>query len=130
MDKTARILIIDDERFLSLSLVSILEQAHYAAVSTLSSAAGLASLRASQYDLVIQDIQLRDMEGLDLLRQIQKISPKIKVLILTTDFSETRIRSAYQAGASDYLIKPVEPKALLQDIDDLLHGRSLASIVQ
>ena len=102
-----RILIVEDERKLIDILQRSLRSEGYAVDGVLSAAAGLDYARTYHYDLVIIDLQLPDGTGTSLLRQIREFGQTMPVLILTARSDlESKVEN-FQAGADDYVVKPV-----------------------
>jgi two-component system chemotaxis response regulator CheY len=69
---------------------------------------GLEILRAERFDLVLTDINMPSMDGLEFVRQIQdqKLAPGVPVIMITTESSEEHVKKAIQAGARGYIRKP------------------------
>ena len=69
---------------------------------------GLEVLRARQVDLILSDINMPSMDGLEFLRQIhaQQLAPGVPVVMITTESSEEHVKAAIQAGAQGYIRKP------------------------
>ena len=118
----ARVLVIDDEpqirRFLDISLRAqgyVVELAH-------NGAAGIAALAAHGADLVVLDIGLPDMEGVDVLAKLREWS-QVPVLMLTVRADEDEKVRALDAGANDYVTKPFGIQELMARIRALLRAR-------
>jgi two-component system, chemotaxis family, chemotaxis protein CheY len=79
---------------------------------------GLWKARLTTHDLVITDLHMPRMDGLDFLRQLRKLPgyATVPVLVLTSDPSRERLRESRQAGASGWLIKPLAPDALAMTV--------------
>lgn len=71
-------------------------------------AEGLALLKAKRVDLILSDINMPSMDGLEFLRQIQaqNLAPGVPVIMITTESSEEHVKQAIQAGARGYIRKP------------------------
>jgi DNA-binding response OmpR family regulator len=113
------ILIVDDEPKLSRSLALILQRAGYKVTTAGTAREGLQLLQAGAYDLVFLDIKLPDQTGIQLLPQIRGLYPDMPVLILTAHASLDTAIEAVRAGASDYLLKPIEPEAILARVNKI-----------
>ncbi len=117
------VLLVDDEEDL-LALLSLRLQSRGLEVSTAQS--GTAALRAlSEHpvDVVVLDIRMPGMDGLETLAYIKRQHPEIEVIMLT-GFAETETASqALAAGAFDYLVKPVDLDELLDKLQQA-HARS------
>ena len=119
MTKT-RILVVDDDASLRRVLQVQLEQEGYAVASAASAQQTLSMLQVQPYDLVISDLKMPGVSGLELLRQIRLQYPEAIVLILTAFGTVETAVEAMKSGAYDYLTKPVHPDEL-----SLVVGRAL-----
>jgi two-component system, chemotaxis family, chemotaxis protein CheY len=106
-----RTLIVDDSSVMRKIIERSLRQAgidplvvHEAASGT----EGLDLLKRKQVDLILSDINMPSMDGLEFLRQIraQNLAPGVPVVMITTESSEEHVRQAIQAGARGYIRKP------------------------
>ncbi|HXX84143.1 MAG TPA: response regulator transcription factor [Casimicrobiaceae bacterium] len=101
-----RLLLVEDDLELASGLVSALEQAGYAADAAHSGAQALAACAGAKYQLVILDLGLPDMDGMEVLRRLRHNGMTSPVLILTArDEPQDRI-VGLDAGGDDYLAKP------------------------
>ncbi len=108
----ARILVVDDDESLRRVTQVQLEGEGYAVSTAVDGPAALAELKKSPRDLVISDMKMPGMSGVELLRRVRGLYPEI-VFILTTAYGT--VESAVEAmklGAYDYITKPVNPDAL------------------
>ena len=118
-DTQPSIMIVDDDELLCKSLN--LELKRYYDVTIVHTAeSALEKLKHTTFDLMLIDIHLPGMDGVDLLRHVKKARPEIKIIIFTAFPALETYRSILKGDADDYLEKPVEPSALLASIDDLL----------
>jgi len=74
-------------------------------------------------DLVIMDIHLPDMNGIEATRQILKVQPSVKVLIFNKDANRTLVQEALQAGASGYVLKKGKVSELIHAIEEVMGGK-------
>ena len=128
---TPRLLIIDDDARLCAMLASYLEQNHFAVSKAGDGRSGLAALQSANppIDLVILDLMLPDMDGLDLCRSIRAMgdSPgRVPVLMLTAKGDPMDRIVGLEIGADDYLAKPFEPRELLARIRAILRRKTEA----
>lgn len=113
----AKILVIDDETaILSLMAKSCRLQGHRV-TEALSGREGLASLESSPPDLAIVDLKLGDMNGLEVIRQINERHPSIRVIMVTGKATIESAVEAMRLGAFDYLTKPFEISDLQKTVD-------------
>jgi two-component system KDP operon response regulator KdpE len=106
------ILTIDDEPQILRLLQITLEKNGYRVMSAGTGEEGILRVRTSAYALVVLDLGLPDMDGMEVLKQIRRIS-KVPVIILTVRSGEVEIIEALDQGADDYLTKPFRTGELL-----------------
>lgn len=80
------------------------------------------------YDVLILDLYLPDMDGLQVLEEVLKLRSQARVLIFTSSMDEARISQALQAGALGYLIKDAPRAEILKAVHDVAQGRSYLSV--
>lgn len=117
-----RILVVDDEPDI-LELVQYnLEQAHYEVMGVSSGEAALAQVRAHPPDLIVLDVMLPGVHGLEVCRQLKQDArtATIPVLMLSARGEEADIVVGLELGADDYLPKPFSPRVLLARIRAVL----------
>jgi DNA-binding NtrC family response regulator len=125
----AVILVVDDDADQRASLKEDLEHEGFAIELAAGGRAGLERVKRGGIDLVVSDVKMPDLDGLDLLREVRAIDPSLCVIIITGFGSiDTAIR-AVKLGAYDYLPKPFETDHLLLLIDKALGERALRSEV-
>lgn len=105
------VLIIDDDASLREALTVVLEE-EFAVYTATTGEEGLALLQRLPIPVVILDLGLPGMPGLEVLTHIKALDPQIEVLILTATHEGAVVVHAMQAGASDYLTKPFDGEAL------------------
>jgi DNA-binding NtrC family response regulator len=101
------ILIIEDEAILAKNIRLYLERAGYETRIAESAESGLATLEDFRPDLVLADYQLPGRNGLELLAELQRTEPGIRVVMLTGQASVDMAVEAMKLGAADFLTKPV-----------------------
>lgn len=111
-----RILIIDDEAAIRESLETLLTMEGYAVDSAIDSREGLAKLDAISCDLVLLDLALPGMGGLELLTRIRERYPKLPVIMITAYGTVKNVVAAMQGGAENFIQKPWDNEKLLADI--------------
>jgi two-component system response regulator CpxR len=122
MDKqphNPKILIVDDDRELGEMLMEFLAPDHLDVSACLSGEDGLRALRDNTYDLVILDIMLPGMSGLDVLKEIRQ-SNDIPIIMLTARGDDVDRILGLEFGADDYLSKPFNPRELLARIKAIM----------
>lgn len=124
MDKT-RILLVEDDLSLGTMLAMELKRRGHSVDTAKSGAEAVAKLGASEYDAVVTDLKLGDMDGLEVLKLAKTRDPRTEVLVMTGHGSIDTAVAAMRAGAFDYLTKPVEPEELNMVLDKALEHRGL-----
>ena len=119
------ILTIDDESHHAHLVADSLEAIGYPVDIATSGKEGIERLRERPYDLLITDLKLGDLDGLDLIRQARTIHPLLAVIVVTGHGTVESAVEAMQQGASDYLQKPVEVAALRIKVEKALEGQAL-----
>jgi len=111
-----RVLVVDDELGPRESLRMLLKPS-YAIQTAENGRTALELLRRFQPDVVIMDIKMPEMDGLELLRHVKRADPSIEVVMITAYASLETVRHALTHGAFEYLIKPFSR----QDLEDVVH---------
>jgi two-component system, OmpR family, KDP operon response regulator KdpE len=114
-----QILIVDDDSQLQEAVAMILQSEGYGVQGALTGKEGLQHAAESQPDLIILDINLPDMDGFDVVRELRRVS-EVPVLMLTGRVESTDVVSGLDSGADDYLTKPFKSDELLARVRALL----------
>ena len=125
--KPAHLLLVDDDPGLLKLLGMRLVSEGYSVVTAESGLEGLKILSREKIDLVISDLRMDEMDGLQLFSEIQKGQPGMPVIILTAHGSIPDAVAATQQGVFSFLTKPVDKDALYKAIDEALEQRSPAT---
>ena len=125
--KPAHLLLVDDDPGLLKLLGMRLTSEGYRVVTAESGQQGLRVLAKERIDLVISDLRMDEMDGLQLFSEIQKVQPGMPVIILTAHGSIPEAVSATQQGVFSFLTKPVDKDALYKAIDEALERTSPAN---
>jgi DNA-binding response OmpR family regulator len=120
MNILGNVLIIDDEAGLRTTLARILQKIGCSAMGAQNGGEALSLLSNSTFDLVFLDLWLPDMDGLQILSEIRNMDNKIPVILLTAHGSMDSALKAMRLGATDYLIKPVNPEQLISLTESIL----------
>jgi DNA-binding response OmpR family regulator len=107
-----KILIVDDDNQVRSTLSRFLRAKSYHTDEASSGQTAIEKATSHQFDIVILDLIMPDASGLDVLRELRKITPKTKVIMLTGFATIDSTVEAIKRGASDYLAKPCEPEEL------------------
>jgi two-component system response regulator GlrR len=124
--KPAHLLLVDDDPGLLKLLGMRLVSEGYSVVTAESGPEALRVLARERVDLVVSDLRMDEMDGLQLFAEIQKAQPGMPVIILTAHGSIPDAVAATQQGVFSFLTKPVDKDALYKAIDDALEQSSPA----
>jgi two-component system alkaline phosphatase synthesis response regulator PhoP len=117
---SARILLVEDEPGLSLTLSDLLTNESYDVEAVMDGATGLDRASHGAFDLVVLDLMLPRMSGLEVCRELRRRGKDVAILMLTAKSQLTDRVAGLKLGADDYLTKPFEPPELLARIEALL----------
>ena len=115
-----QLLMIEDDTRLATMVGEYLRQSGYAFAHAADATSGLDALQSTLPDLVILDLMLPDMDGLEVCRRIKASNPAVAVLMLTAKGDPMDRIVGLEIGADDYLPKPFEPRELLARIRAVL----------
>jgi two-component system response regulator PilR (NtrC family) len=122
---TESILIVDDEEIIRESLSFVLKKEGLSVQEAENGKVALEYIKERTFDLVITDIEMPEMKGIELLEHISQISPETLVVIITAYGSIDSAIAALRRGAVDYILKPVEFDELLVKTRRLLADKRL-----
>jgi len=124
------VLLVDDEPNVLMTLQAILEREGYAIATASSGSDALELLRERQFDVVLSDLRLDEVDGHAILREVRRTSPETATIIVTGYGTLDDALQAIHAGAHDFLLKPTEPEQLLTVVGRGVERRHLARQVQ
>ena len=116
MPEPLSILVVEDDLQLRDALCLTLECAGHRVLGAADGPAALRLLEREAFNLVVSDLRMQPMDGIELLRAIRANSPHLPVLLMTAFGDVDKAVSAMRAGACDFLLKPFEPRALLEHV--------------
>ncbi|MBL8056546.1 MAG: response regulator transcription factor [Anaerolineales bacterium] len=122
---SGRVLIIEDEASLRQTLTRILRQAGCDVTAAGTGPEALQRLAAAPYDLTYLDIHLPEMDGLQVLREVHQLYPQMPVVMFTAFASLETAIEAMRLGATDYLLKPLNPEFLLTRTENILKKQAI-----
>lgn len=125
MKETRRILIIDDERPILLTLEALLGRHGFETETAATAAAGLKALKNKAASLVLLDLQLPDVQGLEILDKIKTEWPETAVIVLTAHDTLNNAIESIKRGAYHFVSKPYAPEELLSLVEKALEKESL-----
>jgi DNA-binding NtrC family response regulator len=125
-----KVLLVDDETDFVEILVKRLRKRKLDVRAASSGQQALDMLAESPSDLVVLDVKMSDMDRIETLRRIKKISPSIEVIMLTGHADVEVAMQGMELGAFDYLMKPIDIDDLLYKLQDAFKKKSYLDIVQ
>lgn len=121
------VLIVDDIPFVRKTIGNILSEAHYQIVGEAENGNAAIELFAkTRPDIVLMDVVMPDLNGIEATRRILKIDKEAKIVIVSAMDQEGLIMEAINAGARDYILKPFTPENLLRSVEHALLGEENA----
>lgn len=108
------VLVVDDEPIVLRSCKRILGAEGYYVETALSATEALTMLRDSSYDLLISDIKMPDLDGIEFVRQVREKNPEINVVMITGFPSQESLKESLSLRIVDYLPKPFSPSILVE----------------
>ena len=120
-----KILVVDDEDIIRESLSYILTKEKYEVTEAANGKVAFDMLKETSFDLVITDLEMPEMKGIELLDEIKKMNLQTSTIVITAYGSMETAIAALRGGASDYILKPVEFDELLIKVKKLFEMRDL-----
>lgn len=117
MTTAPRILIVDDEERFRLTLAKLLKVRELDVTTLGSGPEALEVLKQEQYDVIVLDVRMPGMDGIETLAEIKKLNPNIEVIILTGHASVDAAVDIMKLGGYDYLLKPSSVEELIEKIE-------------
>jgi DNA-binding NtrC family response regulator len=114
------ILVLDDEPAMRLALSHTLRRKGYAVASAASGSEALDMIDRDNYQLLITDMKMPEMSGLQVLARAKAIAPRVRVVVMTAYGTVSNAVAAMREGAADYLLKPFSTEALEETISKVL----------
>ena len=121
----ASILVIDDEKVICDGCKMALTAQGHLVDFSLTGTSGIDKVENGSYDLLLVDIKLPDMDGLDILTHVRKANPGTKIIVMTGFATAQNAVGAMKAGAFDYLCKPFTEDELILSIEKAIENKRL-----
>jgi len=116
----AKVLIVDDAAFMRISIKNMLTKNGYEVVGEAENGAtGVELYKELQPDIVTMDITMPEMSGLDALKEITKIDPQAKIVMVSAMGQEAMVREAIISGAKGFIVKPFKEDGIIAAIKKL-----------
>lgn len=122
-----RVLMIDDHALFLFGLQELLERRGIEVIAVGDAATGLQRVAESAPDVVLLDMRMPQLSGLELLRQLRAAHQTMPIAMLTTSAEERDVIESLQSGAQGYLLKDMEPDALIAALGEIVHGRTVVA---
>ncbi len=126
---SGKVLIVDDEKLMRISLESQLKKEGYNVKSVDNAIDGLKMVKSEEYDVVVTDLRLSGMSGIDFLKEIKKHNQEIIVVIMTAYGTLESAVSAIKEGAYDYIAKPFSTDELIIKLQRALYYKNTTAEV-
>ncbi len=123
--KNLKVLIADDEVEFASTIVARLKLRSFAASMANSGKEALAAIEQEQPDVLLLDLKMPDLDGLEVLASLKEKYPDLAVIILTGHGSFEAGRKGMELGAYDYIMKPVDLNLLMTKIEDAFQVKKL-----
>lgn len=120
-----KILLADDDAGLRKVISFKLKRRGYDVTAVVDGTRALEALKLNQYDLLLSDMKMPGLTGIELLEQARQVQPRIEVILITAYAAVSQAVEAVKMGASDYLTKPFEDEQLFMAIEKALKFRRL-----
>ena len=121
--KTYRLLIIDDESIVGKRLHQILTKMGYVVEAYVDPIQAMSAAEKEPFDIVVTDLKMQEMDGLEVLRRVKKLRPSTRVIIITGYAEMDTADSAFKEGVFDFIPKPfrldVIKEAILNAVESL-----------
>jgi DNA-binding response OmpR family regulator len=114
--EAVRVLLVDDEEGYVHVLANRLSRRRFDVTKAFSGTEAIQTLRSQDFDVVVLDLKMEDMDGIEVLKVMKKMVPQIQVIMLTGHGSEKAAKEGLDLGAFDYLTKPCELEELIEKI--------------
>lgn len=124
MKKNPHILIVDDDNRILKLLKKFLQQQNFFVSTTISPKEAMELLENFSFDLIILDVMMPDITGLEFAQKIKSSGKNLPIVMLTALSEPEDKISGLEAGASDYVTKPFEPRELLLRINNLIKSHN------
>ena len=118
-----RILILDDEPIVCRRLKPAFEKRGYAVETFTDSASALARLQETSFDIVITDLKMEGVDGMQILTQAKKAAANTRVIIITGFATMETARESYRKGAFDFVAKPFKLRDILECVKKIEEQR-------
>lgn len=117
-----RILVLDDEEIVRISCKKCLTPEGYDVDVAANGVEGLAMTENTRYDVILTDLKMPDMDGMEFLAKVKERHPDTKVIMITGYSTVEHAVKAMRMGAYNYIEKPFTPDALIEAVKEAMEG--------
>jgi len=121
---STKVLLVDDSGLARRSTRRVLEQAGYDVVEAEDGLSALERFAVEKPDIVLLDLVMKGMYGLDVLAKLRELDPSARVIVISADVQTSSREMVQAAGASGFLNKPVPPGQVVDTIEQVLKGKT------
>ena len=119
---SGKVLLVDDSGLARRSTRRVLEQAGYTVIEAEDGLAALERFAVDRPDLVMLDLVMKGMYGLDVLAKLRELDPAARVIVMSADIQTSSREMVQSAGAAGFLNKPAAPAAVVEMVAKVLSG--------
>jgi len=120
---SVKILIVDDAAFMRMMLSDILVEKGYNIVGEAGDGEeALRQYKELKPDLVTMDIVMPEVGGIESIKEILKIDPEAKILVVSALGQQALVKEAVEAGAKGFVVKPFKPEKVIEEVENILGG--------
>ena len=121
---SAKVLLVDDSGLARRSTRRTLEQAGYDVVEAEDGLSALERFAVEKPDVVLLDLVMKGMYGLDVLSKLKEMDPQVKVIVVSADVQTSSRQMVQDGGAAGFINKPANPEHVVQMVEQVLKGVS------
>lgn len=125
---TSRILIVDDEKNIRLTMSQALKPLGYEVSTAVNGEDALQQLAEWAFDLILLDLKMPGMDGMDVVRSVVELRPDIKIIIVSAHGTVEKAVEAMKLGAVDFIQKPLTPNEIRELVNRVLDREQVAAI--
>jgi DNA-binding NtrC family response regulator len=125
MKENSRILVVDDEPMVCISLTNWLREENYFVQSANDGPSAICALKEQPWDIILLDYKMPGMDGIEVLRHIKELAPQTVVLMMTAYASIANSVQAMKEGAFDYIVKPLDVEELSMMLHKIVERQQL-----
>ena len=119
---SGKVLLVDDSSLARRSTRRLLEQAGYVVVEAEDGLGALERFAIEKPDIVLLDLVMRGMYGLDVLMKLREMDPAARVIVMSADIQTSSRDLVHAAGAAGFITKPPAPGQVLEMVDRVMNG--------